>query len=89
MLLIVKLKPSVEPIRPKELAPVKLPPATIGFETVPMLIDAAAAGAETIMNGSRHRAILTQVERTPDTAKDRVFIVKIRLETGEERAAKW
>jgi hypothetical protein len=54
-----------------------------------MLIDAAAAGAETIMNGSRHRAILTQVERTPDTAKDRVFIVKIRLETGEERAAKW
>jgi hypothetical protein len=49
----------------------------------PKLNDTAEAGTETIMSGSRHRAILTQAERTPDTAKDRVFIVKIRKEDGE------
>ena len=81
---MVKLNPNVEPEIPTLLAPVSVPPAIWGLEMEPKLNPAAAAGAETIMNGSRHKAILTQAERTPDAAKDRVFIAN-REGTVKER----
>lgn len=60
-----------------------------GVGMAPKLNPAADAGTETIRNGSKHRAILTQAERMPDTAKDRVYIGKIWQENGAEGVAKW